>query len=206
MWNDVFPILSNKVELDVFKSSLKILSTDHVDPTFYLCISQSVTFSIFSTFTCSYSVYLQVIKLSIFTTIDFLFSFNFHLISSYGTVQKLFILRFFVAMDVAQAAYTDTHREIGYCGVLARQNVMSWRVLVDRASFLVTKQMQKTHLFWMLFDSHPYLRFVGWLNTTINACSAWFLVRFVGSFKQYHSMNRNLFKPWNVNEFQKHNS
>ena len=34
LWNDWFPILSNNVELDVFKASLKILNTDHIDPTF----------------------------------------------------------------------------------------------------------------------------------------------------------------------------
>ena len=34
LWNDLFPILSNNVELDVFKASLKILDTDHLDPTF----------------------------------------------------------------------------------------------------------------------------------------------------------------------------
>ena len=34
LWNDLFPILSNKLELDVFKASLKILNTDHLDPTF----------------------------------------------------------------------------------------------------------------------------------------------------------------------------
>ena len=34
LWNDLFPILSNNVELDVFKASLKILNTDHLHPTF----------------------------------------------------------------------------------------------------------------------------------------------------------------------------
>ena len=33
-WNDLFPILSNNVELDVFKASLKILDTYHLHPTF----------------------------------------------------------------------------------------------------------------------------------------------------------------------------
>ena len=34
LWNNLFPILSNNVEFDVFKASLKILNTDHLDPTF----------------------------------------------------------------------------------------------------------------------------------------------------------------------------
>ena len=34
LWNDLFPILNNNVELDVFKVSLKILNTDHLDTTF----------------------------------------------------------------------------------------------------------------------------------------------------------------------------
>ena len=34
LWNDLLPILNNDVEFDVFKSSLKILSIDHLDPTF----------------------------------------------------------------------------------------------------------------------------------------------------------------------------
>ena len=34
LWNDLLPVLNNDVEFGVFKSSLKILSTDHLDPTF----------------------------------------------------------------------------------------------------------------------------------------------------------------------------
>ena len=34
LWNDLFPILSNDVELDVQKASLNILNTNNLYPTF----------------------------------------------------------------------------------------------------------------------------------------------------------------------------
>ena len=34
LWNDLFPILSNNVELDVLKASLNILKTNNLYPTF----------------------------------------------------------------------------------------------------------------------------------------------------------------------------
>ena len=56
LWNDLFPILSNKAELDVFEASLKILNTDHLDPTLktYRLFRHLL---IFSTFTCIYFIH-----------------------------------------------------------------------------------------------------------------------------------------------------
>ena len=53
LWNDLLHILNSDVEFDVFKSSLTILSIDHLDPTFTY-VEFTLLFLAFSTFACGY--------------------------------------------------------------------------------------------------------------------------------------------------------